>query len=219
MNRISSLVLGLLLAASLCYGQSPTATPSQAAPASRAIAHGAFPVKVTKTLDSSKLKEGDTVELETSGSFKLADGTLVPKGSKLTGHVVSAKARSNGDGESQLNIAFDKVNVSNGTQLSIKGMVQAVFPPSDDPDPGVARAESTAAGGGIAGATVGITPNVKVGSNTETTSNSQPAVDPKSLGVQGFRDLSLDKGVLGSKGKQVKLGNGVRMIVHVDILG
>ena len=198
MNRISSLVLGLLLAASLCYGQSPTATPSQAAPASRAIAHGAFPVKVTKTLDSSKLKEGDTVELETSGSFKLADGTLVPKGSKLTGHVVSAKARSNGDGESQLNIAFDKVNISNGTQLSIKGVVQAVFPPSDEPDPGVARAESTAAGGGMGGG-VGLVPTLKVGSNPDSNANVQPVVDPKSVGVQGMHDLQLENGVLSSR--------------------
>jgi hypothetical protein len=37
--------------------------------------------------------------------------------------------------------------------------------------------------------------------------------------VQGMHDLSLDKGVLTSKGKNVKLGSGVRMIVHVDIFG
>jgi hypothetical protein len=44
-------------------------------------------------------------------------------------------------------------------------------------------------------------------------------MNPKSVGVQGIHDLQLSDGVLRSKGKQVKLGNGVRMIVHVDILG
>ena len=98
-----------------------------------AIGHGAFPVKVVKTLDSSKLKEGDNVEVETAGAFKLPDGTLVPKGSKLTGHVTSSKARSKGDSDSQLTVSFDKLNITNGKQLSVKGIVQAVFPPPDEP--------------------------------------------------------------------------------------
>ena len=50
-------------------------------------------MKVTRTLDSSKLKEGDTVEVETAGSSSCPDGTLVPKGSKLAGRVTAAKAQ------------------------------------------------------------------------------------------------------------------------------
>ena len=92
-------------------------------------------MKVTKTLDSSKLKEGDAVEVETAGSFKLPDGTLVPKGSKLTGHVTAAKARSKGDSDSELTVTFDKLNITSGKQLSIKGAVQAVFPPAEEADP------------------------------------------------------------------------------------
>src|SRR6202521_4616777 len=127
MNRFGIVLMGTLLVATLCYGQGVSSVPAKATPA--AVAHGAFPVKVIKTLDSSKLKEGDAVEVETAGSFKLADGTLVPKGSKLTGHVTASKARSKGDTESQLTVTFDKLNVAGGKQLSIKGMVQAVFPP------------------------------------------------------------------------------------------
>ena len=41
----------------------------------------------------------------------------------------------------------------------------------------------------------------------------------KATGVQGLDNLQLDNGVLTSKGKNVKLGGGVRLIVHVDILG
>ena len=44
-------------------------------------------------------------------------------------------------------------------------------------------------------------------------------MNPKSVGVQGVHGLELKDGVLSSRGKNVKLGNGVQMIVHVDIFG
>ena len=44
-------------------------------------------------------------------------------------------------------------------------------------------------------------------------------MDMKATGVQGMDNLQLNNGVLTSKGKNVKLGDGVRMVVHVDIFG
>jgi hypothetical protein len=217
MNRVGIMVLGSALVASLCYGQGSTSAPTQTAPA--AIGHGAFPVKVTKTLDSSKLKEGDAIEVETAGSFKLPDGTLVPKGSKLKGYVTAAKARSKGDADSQLTVAFDKLYVSNGKLVSIKGTVQAVFPPQEEAAPMMAGKATGAAGGGSEGAVVGTVTDSRSGSNMESSAKAEPVMNPKSMGVQGIHDLELNNGVLVSKGKNVKLGNGVRMIVHVDILG
>jgi hypothetical protein len=215
MNRIGMVVVGAALAAALCYGQDST---SAAAPA--AVFHGGIPVKVSKTLDSSKLKEGDAVEVETAGSFKMGE-TLVPKGSKLMGHVIAAKARSKGDPDSQLTLAFEKLNAANGKQLPLKGMVQAVFPPSDEPaGPNMATA-GTSAGGSAAGASpagVGLT-NTKNGSDMQSSSSGQLVLDVKATGVRGVDNLQLDNGVLSSKGKNVKLSGGVRMIVHVDILG
>ncbi|MGD1081671.1 MAG: hypothetical protein ABR881_25415 [Candidatus Sulfotelmatobacter sp.] len=217
MNRIGIVVLGAALAASFCYGQGSTSAPAQTAPA--AIGHGAVPVKVVKTLDSSKLKEGDTIEVATAGSFKLADGTLVPKGSKLTGQVMAAKARSKGDPDSQLTLTFDKLNVANGKQITVKGTVQAVFPPQEEAEPLMAGKASGAAGGGYTGPTVGTVTDQKSGSSMESSANAQPVLSPTAVGVQGMHGLELKDGVLTSKGKNVKLGDGVRMIVHVDIFG
>jgi|SRR5271157_1498723 len=217
MNRLAIVLLSAVLCVTLCLGQSAAPAPAQAAPA--AVGHGAFPVKLTKTLDSSKLKEGDAVEAETAGSFKLADGTLVSKGSKLTGHVTAAKARSKGDADSQLTIAFDKLNIAGGKQLSVKGVVQAVFPPAEEEmGPNMADAGTSQGGSmkGVSPAGVGIT-NPKSGSDMESPSKPQAAMDPKSVGVQGIHDLELDNGVLTSKGKNVKLGGGGRMIVRCDI--
>ena len=219
MNRVGIVVLSAVLAAWMGYGQSSTLASAQTAPA--AIGHGAFPVKVVKTLDSSKLKDGDTVEVVTAGSFKLPDGTLVPKGSKLTGQVTAAKARSKGDAESELTIAFDKLDVADGKQLSIKGMVQAVFPPAEDQSPNMSTMGTSAGGSmkGGGGNNMGGVPDMKTGSDMQSSSTPGPLSDPKSVGVHGIHDLDLDNGVLTSKGKNVKLGGGVQMIVHVDILG
>jgi len=219
MNRFAIGFVGFLLAASLCFGQAAAAPATVAA----AVGHGAFPVKTTKTLDSSKLKQGDVIEVETSGSFKLPDGTVVPKGSKLEGRVVSSKARSKGDPDSELTLAFDRLNIQGGKQLALKGAVQAVYPPADEPmGPNMSTA-GTSAGGSGAGASptaagVGLT-NTKNGSNMESSSTAQSVIDVKATGVQGIDNLQLDNGVLTSKGKNVKLSGGVRMIVHVDIFG
>lgn len=213
--KLSGVVLLISLASTLLYGQAAP-VPSQTV---AAVGHGAFPAKVSKTLDSSKLKDGDTFEVETAGSFKLADGTLVPKGSKISGHVTTAKARSKGDPDSQLTLAFDKLNISGGKQLSLKGDVQAVYPPAEEAmGPNMANAGTSqgGSGGGASPAGVGIT-NAKSGSSLES-SGGQSVMDMKFNGVQGMHDLSLNNGVLSSKGKNVKLGSGVRVVVRADIL-
>jgi hypothetical protein len=225
MNRIGIVVLGAVLTASLCYGQSSTSAPAQGMPA--AVGHGSFPVKTTKTLDSSKLKENDIIEVETVGSFKLPDGTVVPKGSKLEGRVATSKARSKGDPDSELTLTFNKLNIQGGKQLSLKGAVQAIYPPADEPmGPNMSTAGTSAggsAGGPGPGAAslsggVGLT-DAKTGSDTQSASTPQAMMDMKATGVQGVHDLQLENGVLTSKGKNVKLGGGVRLIVRADIMG
>jgi hypothetical protein len=222
MKSSFALLCAVLLMSLLSLGQAPSAS---AAP----TGHGAFPVKVTKTLDSSKLKQDDSIQLETAGSFKLPDGTLVPKGSKLLGRVVSAKSRSKGDSASELNLSFDKLDIQGGKVLALKGTVQAIYPPADEPEGPNMATMGTSRGGSVGGAgpggaagtspggAVGIT-DARNGSDTES-SSAQAVIDPKAVGVQGMHDLSLENGVLSSKGKNVKLGNGVRMVVRVEILG
>jgi len=217
MNRFGITLASVLLEATVCIGQ---ASSAPAPPTPAAIGHGAFPVRVTKTLDSSKLREGDAIEVETAGSFKLADGTLVIEGSKLEGKVVSSKSRSKGDAHSELTLNFDKLNIAKGKQLSVKGTVQAVFPPAEEPmAPNMATAGTSAGGSGAGGSPggVGLT-NTKASADTQS-SAPQRVMNPNATGVQGMHDLQLENGVLSSNGKQVKLGSGVRMVVHVDIFG
>jgi hypothetical protein len=76
---------------------------------------------------------------------------------------------------------------------------------------------NTVTGGGVSPGGVGLT-DTKNGSNMQSSSTPQAGMDTKAKGVQGMHGLELDNGVLSSKGKNVKLDGGVRMIVHADIL-
>lgn len=218
MTRFRSALLVVFLAALGCYGQgaTPSSQTGPAATARRVIAHGAFPAKVIKTLDSGRLKEGDMVEVETAGAFKMPDGTLVAAGSKLFGHVRVAKSRSKGDAQSALAITFDKIEMADGGQLSVNGMVQAVSAPADGVDPGVANGPTVMANGAI-----GYIPTADMKSGSDLNARGKPIPildDPNATGVQGMNDLQLEDGLLStSQGKQVRLGRNVQLMIRVKI--
>ncbi len=218
MTRFAASSLALFFAC-CCAGQTPV-VPAQI-PSSeaslQALGHGAFPVVVTQTLDSSKLSKGDVVEAETGGSFKLPDGRLVPKGSKLTGHVTVATARSKGAAKSELGIIFDRVRVPNDGELKLETMVQAVYPPALEADPGVVNGYTMSKDGGPGY----LPPDIKTGSNPDALVRIDVVVDLNSVGVQGLKNLELKRdGVLSSPGGQrVKLGRGMRLVVQVIVFG
>ena len=64
--------------------------------------------ELTKSLDAKKAKVGDEVTAKVTQDVKSNGQVVVRKGSKLIGHVTEAKARSQGDQESRLGIAFDR---------------------------------------------------------------------------------------------------------------
>jgi len=214
------MVFSILCPALWCAGQVAVPVPAQPSPqtpAQRIVAHGVFPVKITRTLDSGRLSKGDPIEAVTDGSFRLPDGKLVLKGSKLAGHVIAATARSKGDAQSELGIVFDHVSVQKDGDLRIKTMVQAAYPPLEEQDPGAVNGYTMAASGGPGY----LPPDIKSGSNPDAPVKAQPVLDLKFVGVQGMKDLELKKGGLlwSPEGRNVKLGKGVRLVVRAIILG
>ena len=214
----------VLLAMFFCFGQTPAPAPTQPASAAQTssamagpqvIGHGSFPVKVTKALDSSKLKPGDVVELKAAGTFILPNGTRVPEGAKVTGHITEAKARSKGDSQSELTVVFDQISLANGKQVTIRGIIQAVGSNPNEDAPNLASGPTMSKNGGA-----GWTPSdIKSGSNNQVAATESATVSPGSTGVHGIRGLQLrPDGVLASDGKLVKLDSGVRIIVRSEIL-
>jgi hypothetical protein len=86
----------------------------------------AINAELTAPVDSKKAKPGDPVAARTTEPTKSNGKTVIPKGSKLVGHVTQASARAKGDSESALGIVFDKAILKNGEEVPLNVAVQAL---------------------------------------------------------------------------------------------
>ncbi len=110
----------------------PAANGSGAAQGvSGAIASGTtLQAELTKPVDAKKAKPGDPVTAKLTQDVKSDGKVVLPRGSKLVGHVTEAQARGNGNAESRLGIIFDKAETKGGQELSFNGAIQALAPPA-----------------------------------------------------------------------------------------
>ena len=81
-------------------------------------------------LDTKTAKTGDDVVIETSSAVKTADGIEIPKGSRLTGHVVAVKASANG-ATSQVALNIDHAEIKGGQSLPIHSEIQSIGSETD----------------------------------------------------------------------------------------
>ena len=80
-------------------------------------------------LDSKSSKVGDAVIARTRESVRAADGTVIPKGAKLVGHITDVQAHSSSESESRLSLVFDRVEWSGGHSLPVHSVIQAITQP------------------------------------------------------------------------------------------
>jgi hypothetical protein len=91
----------------------------------------AIPVVFTKTVSASKAKAGDTITAKTIQAVKLPDGQSIPKGSRLSGHIVQATSFHFDDTPyakqkpSVLAVQFDRI-VVNGAEVPVNLTVRAL---------------------------------------------------------------------------------------------
>jgi hypothetical protein len=95
--------------------------------ANAALASGsAINAELTSPVDSKKAKAGDPVSAKTTEAVKSDGKTVIPKGTKLVGHVTQASARAKGESESALGIAFDKAVLKGGQEVPLNVAIQAL---------------------------------------------------------------------------------------------
>ncbi len=157
-----------------------------------------IPAELANSLDSKKVKQGDAVTARTSDTLKSTDGrTILPQGTKIMGHVTQASARSAGQSDSSLGLAFDKAVLKSGQEITFTAAIQAVGAPVSrtpdsgqvpeaDPmggsvDPGRGTAGSRNAAPGNAGGTT-TAPNTTASSNP-TTGGVDATGDPRNGGI------------------------------------
>jgi hypothetical protein len=81
---------------------------------------------LSQSVDSKKAKEGDTVTAHTTEAVKSDGRVLLPKGTKLVGHVTRSTARANGDADSVLAVQFDRAVLKGGQEMPLQMTIQAL---------------------------------------------------------------------------------------------
>jgi hypothetical protein len=186
---------------------------------------------LNSSIDAKKAKVGDAVSAHTFDAVKSADGRIIlPKGTKLTGRLAQAKARSKGDGESVLGIVFEKALLKDGGDVSLLVRVQAIAEP---------LAFSSTSSPSADTSSLGTTQTSPMGSNSrmgprgaeppqsglngagESGNGSSADLNTQSRGVLGLRGLKLAGSFadgqlvsrVSSDGKNVHLDSGTRFLL------
>jgi hypothetical protein len=108
-----------------------TQQPAQANPTSETTASAQLiPVngELVDKLDTKTAKTGDTVVIKTRSNVKTADGTEIPKGSKLIGRVTAVKQSGDTHDNSQVALQFDQAELKGGQKLPIHSEIQSLSP-------------------------------------------------------------------------------------------
>jgi hypothetical protein len=100
----------------------------QSAPSTAAAPAELSPVdgELVDKLDTKTAKTGDAVVIKTKDSVKTADGTEIPKGSKLVGKVVGVKPIGEGNENSQVALQFDHVELKGGQNMPVHAELQSL---------------------------------------------------------------------------------------------
>jgi hypothetical protein len=228
----------------------PTASQSSDSPAqpvagTRIAPGSVIPVQLTKTIDAKKAKPGDPVMAKVTMDLKTNSGeVIVPKDTKVTGHVTEAQARTKEQKESHMSIAFDHATLKSG-DVNLPMSIQAVIaPPSNDannsggggggaepsaPATGGSTASSSMGGGRSSSAGAGQTqPSTApsagaTASDTPQQGSARPQITGNTQGVIGISNLKLETGqnatqgsVLTSEKNNVKVESGTMLLLKVN---
>jgi hypothetical protein len=216
----------------------PASTPETAGPVMSPV-NG----ELLSKLDTKTAKTGDSVVVQTKTSAKTADGTEIPKGSKLVGRVVGVHPSQAGD-NSQVVLQFDHFELKGGQNLPVHSQIQSISPPSGSassaasgsPAGGSSSAGASAANGGsrasgapqatggdsaaasggapAAGTVVARTGNIAIA----TTSIPGVLVANNAPGQQDPRMAQASSILLGAK-QDIQLDGGTQMVVGVSPAG
>jgi hypothetical protein len=182
-------IAALLFAAGPAFAQAPAGTPEQ--PAALVMI-----AKIDSKLSTRNAKVGDVFSAKILKSWKLTDGTEIPKGSKITGKVALVKSKKEGDGTSTLSFKLDTIEVKGGAPVPVHAAIVAIGPslaPKDGlgPNSVLGRSASSETGG--------------MGANTGRGVGSTPGLNPNA-GLGGAIPRDDDDIPLGSTQPGVSLG-------------
>ena len=99
---------------------------NQATAAGQLQAGSTIRAELLKPVDARKSKPGDAVTAKATQDVKSAGRVVIPKGSRIMGHVTEVKARAKGQSESTMGIVFDRAILKDGSEMPLALTIQAV---------------------------------------------------------------------------------------------
>ena len=222
--------------------QSQTQQTASAQPgAPPRIAPGSvIPVSLTKTIDAKKAKTGEEVVAKVTQDMKSSSGeVLVPKDTKVIGHVTEAQPHNKEQKESQVGIVFDRAVMKDGSTVQMPMSIQAIVGQQNDQNPGGGNSDAAAPSGSTSpsnssGARPGMSgsapaPTSASGGNdmpsdAGAAKGSRPPITAQTQGVVGISNLTLNPpannstegSVITSEKSNVKLESGTMMLLRVN---
>jgi Bacterial conjugation TrbI-like protein len=171
---------------------------------------------LNSSIDSRKAKPGEQITAHITDAVKSSDGRMIlPKGTKLVGHVTQASARSKDQGESMLAIQFDKAMLKDGQEVPLQNAVlQAVAAPPQQPS---SFATDTDRMGSTAGAPPSNNPSMSGsrGARPDGIPNAQPYPNDNSGGRTSNSGSDAD-GPLPANARGVYGLDGVRLSANAN---
>jgi len=135
-----------------------SSTSAQAGQNSVSLSSGTtIEAALSSPVDARKNKEGDQVVARTTQAVKSDGQVVIPKGSRLVGHVTQAKAKAKGESQSALGIVFDRAVLKNGQEVPLHVVIQALAAAEGSASTplGAADTMGSAGGSGRAGSSGG----------------------------------------------------------------
>ena len=82
--------------------------------------------RLDESVDSKKAKAGDSFSAHTTEAAKADGKTIIPKGTKLVGHLTKVSARARGDADSALAVQFDRAILKDHREIRLQASIQAL---------------------------------------------------------------------------------------------
>jgi hypothetical protein len=136
------------------------------------------PVKteLSTKVDSKNAVVGQEVDARIIETTKLADGTTLPKGTKLAGRVTQVQPMANGGGRSTLAMSFDHAELKGGKTIQVRCVIQMLAPPT------TISMTNSAMEPIMPGEPIGVVPPTRGGSGVGTNSGSRSGGRTASVG-------------------------------------
>ncbi|MFZ0295388.1 MAG: hypothetical protein WAL52_17385 [Candidatus Sulfotelmatobacter sp.] len=219
--------------------QHPASTEPGAPP--RIAPGSVIPVSLTKTIDAKKAKIGEEVVAKVTQDMKSTSGEiLVPKDTKVIGHVTEAQPHNKQQKESQVGILFDRAVMKDGNTMQMPMSIQAIVgEQNEQSNPGGGNSDAAAPSGsaspsngsgarpgmsGSAPAPTSASAGNDMPSDNGAAKSSRPPITAQTQGVVGISNLTLNPAasnstegsVVTSEKNNVKLESGTMMLLRVN---